>query len=120
MMRESAKRAFLTRAGWGRATVSSLAGDASNRRYDRVSGEEGRAVLMDAPKERGEDISVFLDFTALLHEQGLSAPAVLAADERREELLRLEKELSRQMAAGQNDVNTTAQLDEVGKWDLEL
>lgn len=39
--------------------------------------------------------------------------SVLEADTRREELLRLERELSRQIAAGQNDENTTQQLAEV-------
>ncbi|MGB0410548.1 MAG: aminoglycoside phosphotransferase family protein [Pikeienuella sp.] len=79
-MRDDMKREFLSTAGWGDAVVSSLAGDASNRRYDRVAGPRGNAVLMDAPAERGEDISVFLDFTALLRGMGLSAPKVLAAD----------------------------------------
>lgn len=80
-MREQLKHDFLRGAGWGNATVASLAGDASNRRYDRVNGPHGRAVLMDAPVERGEDISIFLDFTALLRDQGLSAPAIIHADE---------------------------------------
>jgi aminoglycoside/choline kinase family phosphotransferase len=81
IMRSEMKRAFLATAGWADATIAPLAGDASNRRYDRVEGPRGRAVLMDAPAERGEDISIFLDFTALLRGQGLSAPEVFHADE---------------------------------------
>ena len=80
-MRTEMKRSFLAEAGWADAQIATLAGDASNRRYDRVSGAKGRAVLMDAPAERGEDISVFLDFTALLRAQGLSAPDIYHADE---------------------------------------
>lgn len=79
-MRAELKRAFLAEAGWGDATVAPLAGDASNRRYDRVSGAKGAAVLMDAPAERGEDITIFLDFTDLLRRQGLSAPTIYHAD----------------------------------------
>lgn len=82
MSRETAKSAFLAAAGWGGAAVSLLAGDASNRRYERLAnGPGGRhAVLMDAPSERGEDISIFLAFTGLLREMGFSAPEVLEAD----------------------------------------
>ena len=82
MSRNAAKTAFLKAAGWGAAAISPLAGDASNRRYERLAnGPGGRgAVLMDAPAERGEDISVFLAFTGLLRDMGLSAPEVFAAD----------------------------------------
>jgi len=82
MSRDDVKSTFLRAAGWGDAIVSPLAGDASNRRYERLSnGPGGRhAVLMDAPAERGEDISIFLAFTGLLRDKGLSAPEVLEAD----------------------------------------
>lgn len=75
------KAEFLAQAGWGDAAVSRLAGDASNRRYDRVRRPCGaRAVLMDAPAARGEDIGVFLAFTGWLRAQGFSAPKILHAD----------------------------------------
>ncbi len=82
MSREAAKTAFLTAAGWGGAAVSLLAGDASNRRYERLANGPGglHAVLMDAPVERGEDISIFLAFTGLLRDMGFSAPEVFEAD----------------------------------------
>ena len=82
MSRGAAKSAFLAAAGWGGAALSPLAGDASNRRYERLAnGPGGRhAVLMDAPAERGEDISVFLAFTGLLRDRGFSAPEVFEAD----------------------------------------
>ena len=72
--------AFLDDAGWGAAELAILAGDASNRRYLRLSGDLGPAVLMDAPPERGEDVLPFLAITEWLRAQGLSAPSVLAAN----------------------------------------
>ncbi|MFV0474778.1 MAG: aminoglycoside phosphotransferase family protein [Pikeienuella sp.] len=79
-MRAALKRDFLARAGWGGAAISPLAGDASNRRYERAAMGGRRAVLMDAPAERGEDIARFLAFTAWLRDLGLSAPEVFAAE----------------------------------------
>lgn len=70
---------FLTAAGWGGATVAPLAGDASNRRYLRVSRGAETAVLMDAPPERGESVRPFMAVTEWLRGRGLSAPGVLAA-----------------------------------------
>ncbi|MGB0504592.1 MAG: aminoglycoside phosphotransferase family protein [Pikeienuella sp.] len=78
--RTQVKAKFLAAAGWGGAQVAVLAGDASNRRYDRVSGTSGPAVLMDSPKERGEDITIFLAFTQLLRDLGYSAPEIYEVD----------------------------------------
>ncbi|TCP40306.1 aminoglycoside phosphotransferase family protein [Rhodovulum marinum] len=71
---------FLDRAGWGKATRQPLAGDASNRRYERLTGgpEAARAVLMDAPPETGEDVRPFLRIAHYLSGLGLSAPRILA------------------------------------------
>ncbi|WP_114967003.1 aminoglycoside phosphotransferase family protein [Alkalilacustris brevis] len=72
---------FLARAGWADARRAALAGDASNRRYLRLTGPGGaRAVLMDAAPERGEDVGPFARFARHLRAQGLSAPAILAED----------------------------------------
>lgn len=73
---------FLCRAGWGAARRAPLAGDASHRRYERLSGGPGdaTAVLMDAPPDRGEDVRPFLTIARHLTGQGFSAPAILAAD----------------------------------------
>ncbi len=79
--RAEAKRAFLAEAGWGGAALSPLAGDASNRRYERADSGRLRAVLMDAPAERGEDLGRFLAITGELRRRGLSAPEVFHADE---------------------------------------
>jgi len=67
---------FLAASGWDAAKRSSLAGDASARRYDRLEG----AVLMDAPALDGEDIGPFLKVARYLSECGLSAPEIYVAD----------------------------------------
>ena len=73
--RSDAMELFLTLSGWGEARRSTLAGDASNRRYDRlIHPELGRAVLMDAPPEKGEDIRPFIAIATHLRAAGLSAP----------------------------------------------
>ena len=79
MTRESARQEFLDGAGWGAAACVPLAGDASFRRYFRLSGAEGAAVLMDAPPGP-EDVRPFLRVAALLAEWGYSAPRIMASD----------------------------------------
>jgi aminoglycoside/choline kinase family phosphotransferase len=71
--------AFLSRLGWTGASVSPLAGDASFRRYFRVTGEHGRAVLMDAPPDK-EDCRPFVSIAAHLDALGYSAPRALGVD----------------------------------------
>ena len=78
--RDLLARAFLDASGWGNAAIAPLAGDASNRRYLRIAGQAGEAVLMDAPPERGEDTSPFVAVTEWLLDQGYSAPRILASD----------------------------------------
>ncbi len=75
---------FLTHAGWGHADRTLLAGDASNRRYDRLHDRlTGKtAVVMDAPPDRGEDVRPFIRITHYLESLGLSPPAIRAADPR--------------------------------------
>ena len=65
-------------AAWQRGL---LAGDASNRRYERLAGADGKSVvLMDAPPEKGEDVRPFIRIAEYLRAQGLSAPEILARD----------------------------------------
>ena len=79
--REALAAAFLAASGWGGAQRRPLAGDASNRRYERVSHpERGGTVLMDAPTEKGEDVRPFLRIAEHLSSLGLSAPRILARD----------------------------------------
>lgn len=74
--------AFLKRAGWGNATRHVLAGDASHRRYDRLTAPQdgATAVLMDAPPEKGEDVRPFIRIAGHLAKLGLSPPRIIAED----------------------------------------
>ena len=78
--RERQCRAFLARAGWGDAAHAPLAGDASARRYARLTRGEATAVLMDDPPPEYA-VAAFVRIARLLRGMGYSAPDVLAADE---------------------------------------
>jgi N-acetylmuramate 1-kinase len=78
--RAIARRALLQRAGWSQAKVEFLAGDASDRRYERLTKGAETAVLMDAPSGKGDDPAVFLAVAEHLLELGLSAPKLMASD----------------------------------------
>ena len=71
---------FVRAAGWGDAGERLLAGDASFRRYFRLSRPRESAVVMDAPPPR-EDVRPFVRVARHLAGLGLSAPAVHAVDE---------------------------------------
>lgn len=88
--RERSIDSFLERAGWTSARRAPLAGDASARRYERITKAGATAVLMDAPVEPGEikpagysaiarlavDCRPFVAVSSHLVTRGLSAPAV--------------------------------------------
>ncbi|MBX3495007.1 MAG: phosphotransferase [Parvibaculum sp.] len=95
--RDETIRAFLAAAGWGEAARRPLAGDASTRRYERLSLKGRPAVLMDwpsgpdAPVAAGraaysriahlaEDVRAFVAVGEHLRGLGLSAPEIFAAD----------------------------------------
>jgi aminoglycoside/choline kinase family phosphotransferase len=104
--REEAMRAFLKNAGWGDAALTPLPGDASTRRYFRVTNGARHAMLMDQPQhaeqpvasanatpdERralgynaiarlaGADVGRFVAASNFLRGQGLTAPQIYAAD----------------------------------------
>jgi len=71
--------AFLAAHGWGDAQILPLAGDASFRRYFRVTAPGRQAVLMDAPPPH-EDPRPFIAVAEWLGGCGLSAPRILARD----------------------------------------
>lgn len=75
--------AFLSAAGWEGARRQSLAGDASARRYDRVTRTDSceQAVLMDAPAAKGEELGPFLGIAGFLRDSGFSAPRIYHKDE---------------------------------------
>jgi aminoglycoside/choline kinase family phosphotransferase len=69
---------FLTEHGWGAAACTSLAGDASARRYLRLARGDERAILMDSPNP-AEDVVPFIAIADILRGLGLSAPEIRAA-----------------------------------------
>ncbi len=66
---------FLAQAGWDGALVEPLPGDASFRRYFRVSRGGDSAILMDAPPPH-EDPRPFLHVGHWLTDNGLRAPRI--------------------------------------------
>lgn len=75
--------AFLAQTNWADAVRAPLAGDASNRRYERLTNPDGQsAVLMDAPPETGENIQPFVQIARHLTAQGFSAPEIYADNAR--------------------------------------
>jgi len=71
---------FLAQAGWNDAEIDPIPGDASFRRYFRLTRpNRSGAMLMHAPPPH-EDPVPFLDVAAWLTSNGLRAPAILAAD----------------------------------------
>ncbi len=70
---------FLAQAGWAGAVIAPLAGDASFRRYFRVTRDNKRAVLMDAPPPH-EDPRPFIEIAEWLCAQGFNGPRIYAQD----------------------------------------
>lgn len=70
---------FLESAGWGGATIEPIPGDASFRRYFRIRGDGGKAMLMHAPPPQ-EDPRPFLDVARWLAAYGQRAPQIMAED----------------------------------------
>jgi aminoglycoside/choline kinase family phosphotransferase len=72
---------FLQTTSWKDAQRVNVAGDASNRRYDRLTNSDGStAILMDAPPSKGEDIRPFVHIAHHLRNIGLNAPDIFAQD----------------------------------------
>jgi aminoglycoside/choline kinase family phosphotransferase len=70
--------AFLRKHGFGDATRLPLAGDASARRYERLTGGPKPAILMLCPPQIG--IERFISVAKTLHRWRKSAPKVTASD----------------------------------------
>ncbi len=77
--REALIRNFLKAQGWGAPRRAPLAGDASFRRYERLTLGERRAVLMDAPPAH-EDVRPYVAVDKILRRLGYSAPEIYAED----------------------------------------
>lgn len=104
--REAERRAFIREAGWEDASVESFPGDASSRRYFRLTRGDDIAVLQDAPRGAeapaepegasaadraalgynalarlaGSEPAAFACLSNELVIRGFSAPKILAAD----------------------------------------
>ena len=83
LSRESALSNLLNSAGWSGAERMPLAGDASKRRYERLSlkGDAAACILMDAPPESCGPVEPFLAVTRFFRGLGYSAPAIIAVDQ---------------------------------------
>ena len=96
LARSASVRAFLDRAGWSGASRAPIKGDASGRAYERVTAEEGTAILMNAPARpagapayggrsydevahRARDVGPFLAVAHALRSAGVHAPGMIAA-----------------------------------------
>ena len=78
--RTALSQAFLTLHGWGEAERRFLAGDASDRSYDRLTRGTQTAVLMDAPPGKGDDPATFIAIARHLESLGLAPPRIYAED----------------------------------------
>ncbi len=74
--------ALIAQTPWVNARRAPLAGDASNRRYERLTDPDtGRtAVLMDSPPGKAEPVEDFVRMANHLRSVGLSAPEIYAED----------------------------------------
>ncbi len=72
---------FLGRAGWSDARRDEVAGDASARRFARLTRPDGTtAILMDAGDDAPGSSARFARLSRWINDRGFSAPAVLAKD----------------------------------------
>lgn len=106
MTREQRRQDFVVASGWGDARLDAFPGDASSRRYARLTRGSDTAVLMDAPpapdeiiapadatpdarkalgytamaRLAGTSVVPFVTIAAELTKRGFSAPHILAVD----------------------------------------
>ncbi len=71
---------FLQASDWAGWTRQPLAGDASARRYERLTSKDDSIILMDADPANGEDTRPFASIADYLSNHGLCPPAILAHD----------------------------------------
>jgi hypothetical protein len=79
-LRAEALTDFVALAGWTEAHRKPLAGDASARRYERLTLPGTSAILMDAPPGQADSVADFARIDRHLRSLNLSAPAILAED----------------------------------------
>ncbi len=73
---------FLRECGWSAAAREVLAGDASNRSYERLYDDEDNqsVVLMKTPPEAASSVKAFVKVTKILQGFGLSVPKTIHCD----------------------------------------
>lgn len=72
---------FLSRSLWKNAKRTHIQGDASRRRYERLTCcMNGTSILMDAPPEDGEDVKPFVKVCKYFQKIGLSVPKIYDSD----------------------------------------
>ena len=115
--RIAAIRAFLARAGLAQAARQFMQGDASTRAYERLTLDGASYILMNSPKRPdgppvrdgkpysaiahlAENVTPFIAMAQALRAQGLSAPAIYAAD--REAGLLVIEDLGRELVVEGN------------------
>lgn len=80
-MRQRKLEQFLELSNWQIASRLPLAGDASPRRYQRLTGQDGTTrILMDAPPEHCGTLEPFLNAAAHLTDLGFSTPTIMAVE----------------------------------------
>lgn len=80
--RTALRHDFLQRSGYGNWQENWIPGDASFRRYCRLTHQDQSLILMDAPPPI-EDVNPFVTITNVLNTMGdplIKAPTILAAD----------------------------------------
>lgn len=77
--RDAALAEWIGEQGLAQAAIAPGGGDASARRYWRVSTPSRSLMVMDAP-EQAEDCAAFVRIQSLMQAAGLRVPEILAAD----------------------------------------
>lgn len=72
---------FLIKTGWDKAAQTPMAGDASTRRYVRLTLGDRSAILMDVDPRHAGPIGPFITIAKALRAEGLSAPRIYAVDD---------------------------------------
>lgn len=69
---------FVANSPWHNWVCAPIAGDASARRYLRLTSGSDTVILMDAPLENDEETQPFVELANFLNARGYAAPEVLA------------------------------------------
>ena len=84
-------RITLSAHDWSFGDLIPISPDASNRRYFRIVGPDGSAILMDAKQESLHSFDSFQKISKYLNDIGLSAPKIFATD-RAEKLMLIQED----------------------------